>query len=469
MISKRKLSSLERFFYDRSRLNLHSCFFLGLQLNQLPDKHQIAHALRSTIANHPKLHQNVAIDPEDNIPYIKNVDTIKFDDVVEYVSWDGFDDNTICHIFQTYNFPYNIEKPLWKVLVYAKENRLLLLLDHALFDGMSAVIFWKSFMSSLSSDARDDFDLLYELTGDPMVQEDSHVYENWPTSWSSTLTKAIAGVIFKFMPSVITSVGKDQLRFNGYSFPDSLLTHKPDDDSSYEIRNNNRQLNLQVQPDHLNGILSACKSHQVSLTSFITALISVSLQLKIEDGDYSGSKIMIDIPMNTRGACADVLDIPDTSVIMGNFVAGLNVEYNLGESEELWQIARTVQAALNKQTKTDILETVNKVRLLDVADTTEFIRQKVKATGPSGTFEVTNLGFQEFADVQSNHGYLVEDAVFNEPQGLSDIFTCCIISTPRGGLNCSISYPRALESCLKPCFDYSRDYLEQELYQEKHT
>lgn len=465
---ERKLSSLERFFYDRSRLNLHSCFFLGLQLNQLPSRNQIARALRTTIGKYPQLHQNVAIDPEDRKPFIKNVGVIEFDDVVEYVEWDRFDEEATNYVFRTYNFPYFVEKPLWKILIHEKESRLLLLLDHALFDGISAVIFWKSFMSSLSSDSNDGFDVLYRPERGSITQEHAHAYDMLPTSWGLMAKKVVLGTIFKLMPSIITSTSGNQFRFLDYSFPHGLLTHKSDDDYPYQIRNDNCQLNICVEPARLSDLLSACKFHRVSLTSLISAVLAISLRQNVEDGKSTGSKIKIDIPMNTRGACAKLLGSSDCLTSMGNFVAGATIDYDLHGSATIWETAEIIHAQLTNQTKTDVMGTIDNVRLLDAADTTNFIRQKVKATGPAGTFEVTNLGAQEFAvgaEVQGQ--FCVEDAFFNEPQGLSDIFTCCTISTPQGGLTCSVSYPRDIKSSVEPCLDFLRSYLVETIDQVK--
>lgn len=33
-----KLSAIESYFFHRSRLNLHSCFYVGIKLNELPKK-----------------------------------------------------------------------------------------------------------------------------------------------------------------------------------------------------------------------------------------------------------------------------------------------------------------------------------------------------------------------------------------------------------------------------------------------
>ncbi|QLQ81171.1 hypothetical protein HG537_0E05260 [Torulaspora globosa] len=464
MGSKKKLCSLEKFHYDRSRLNLHSCFYLGIQLNELPKKRLLCYALRETIAKHPQLHQTIALNLEDNQPYIKNIDgVIKFDDIAEYVPFDYAEDN-INQIFRDQKFPYCVEKPLWKLLILESDTKCLLLLDHTLFDGMSAVAFWTSFMESLSDEAGECDDDLWAPSQESPIQ-DRHVYELWPTTWSSLCKALLVGILFRLCPSVVMAVGKDQLRFKKYQFPDGLFTENGSiGQSRYHIRNDNCQQSLQVEPSHLRVLLSACKSHSVSLTSFLAALFALSMDKCLEQDSYTGSYLKIDVPMNTRKACAEVLDIPESSLMMGNFVAPTELRYDLGTTDDIWRLAKELNKDLKRQTRTDIVSTINNVRLLDVADTVKFIEEKIKADGPSGTFEITNLGTQDFCKGRSNGRFLVENAMFNEPQSISDVFTCSVISTPLGGLSCSLSYPRAVKRTIEPCIDDLKEFLDQKRF-----
>lgn len=466
MDSKRKLCSLEKFHYDRSRLNLHSCFYLGIQLNELPEKRLLCHALRETIAKHPNLHQTIALDPEDNQPYIKNIDRVlEFDDIAEYVPF-AYTEDSINQLFQDRKFPYNVDKPLWKLLLLENDKKCLLLLDHVLFDGMSAVAFWTSFMESLSEDAGEPDDNLWAPSQKSPIQ-DCHPYELWPTTWSSRCKALLLGALFRLCPSAIMAVGKDQLQFKNYQFPDGLLVENgSNDQSQYHVRNDNCQQTLQVEPGHLRDLLSACKRHGVSLTSFLAALLAISLDKCPEQDSYTGSCLKISVPMNTRKACAQVLDIPESTMTMGNFVAPTELLYDLRITDDVWLVAKKFGKVLKRQTTTEIVSTINNVRLLDVVDTAKFIEEKIKAGGPSGTFEITNLGAQDFCKGRSNGRFLVENAVFNEPQSISDVFTCSLISTPLGGLSCSLSYPRAIKKDIEPCIDDLKEFLNQKRFCE---
>lgn len=465
MTAERKLSSLEKFFYNRSRSNLHSCFYVGIQLNKLPEKSQIEQALKETITTYAQLHQNIAIDPTDNQPYIKNIESaLKFDDVAEYTP-DNYTEDTINQIFQTRNFPYHVEQPLWRLLIFENERKFLLLLDHTLFDGMSAVAFWKTFMNCLPDQIVDPIENIWEPTLESGSQEDSHPYDKWPTTWSSMLIAPILGLLFKLRPSAITALPKDQLRFHEYGFPDGLFAQTESNEPvRHNIRNDNCQQTVKVKPNDLKDLLSACKNHGVSLTSFLAALLANSMHKCLEKDSYTGSYLKIDVPMNTRRACAKMLNIPDSSMTMGNFVASTELKYDLQTNDDFWEVAQRFCQSLKHQTTTNVSAAINNVRLLDAVDSTKFLEEKVKAVGPSGTFEVTNLGAQEFGKVNSNDHFVVEDAVFNEPQGISDVFTCSTITTPMGGLYCSLSYPRDIRKSIEPCLAHFKQFLDSKDY-----
>lgn len=467
-MTKRYLSSLEKYFYHRSCLNLHSCFYVGIQLNELPDKQQLIKTLSEVIGKHPQLHFNVALDDTNDEPYIRNIteEPILFGDVVEYITWHTDEEANINQIFRTYNFPYHTQKPLWRILINAKERRLYLLLDHLLFDGMSGVQFWNTFMDSLSNSSSDhgpEGERLYIPNENQDAADEYHLYEIWPTTWKSRLSKLAAGVLFRWFPDRLVSPDPQQVQFHDYLFPRGLLVDtKSNDPEGYNVRNDNCQRNIRLSPENLCNVLASCKLHKISLTSFLAAIFAIAVDKATLTEDFSGSLVKIDIPMNTRPACAKVLKVEENKRQMGNFVASAALTYDLNSSGKIWETAQTFQDALEQQTQIKVIDTINAIKLLDAIDTKNFIEAKIKAAGPSGTFEITNLGLQSFnLGAVSDPSFIVQDAFFNEPQGISDVFTCCIITTPQGGLNCSVSYPKDIKYKIEPCLEYVSNCLEQ--------
>lgn len=462
----RELSSVETFFYSRSNINLHSCFYVGVQLNIIPSKSQLIKALHLTISQFPLLHCNVSItDPITNTdvkPYINSInEPIGFDDVVIYQDWDILGEEENNYIFKTFNFPYHENKPLWKLLIIPKTKQILLLVDHLYADGMSTVNFWMAFIQSLNSDTEITIDSDVVFHSEHEFQIPAHPYDKWPIPWLWKTKRFIVSKLFNWNPQLIVAPDSNLLHFKNYTFPKSLLLHSDEEDSSkkFKVRNDNHQYLLNIPTDQLKQLLSVCKEHSVSLTSYIAALYCISIT-KVKKDCYDGSHIKIDVPMNTRATIIKTLDIPPKELQFGNYIAGIELLYDLKENKDIWGIATEIQKQLLEHSTTGISDLINNMKLLDVIDPEVLIRSKVTPVPnttkyPGSTFEVTNLGNQDFnSKNDASAEFWVEDALFNEPQGISDIFTCSTISTPKGGLNFCISYPDDIKDDIGPCMEY---------------
>ena len=401
---------------------------------------------------------------------------ILFNDIVEYKeSWTELGESQTNYIFQTYYFDFTQEtKPLWKILVIPQANQLVLLLSHAMYDGMSSVKVWSSFMSclqevasmgSIATDSKLDPVVFYQAEGEEEgTRTNDHPYTRWPIPIRWKVKRQIVSWLFRVSPRSILAPDPNLLQFEGYRFPEGFLSDEvaPRDKCSrrYKVRNDNVQHILQLTPDQLRSVRTQCKAHKVSLTSFIVSLFALSLKTVIINNDNnSGSHIKVDIPMDTRAKCeASLPDVSLEELQLGNFIAGIEytddiAKYSLEDDEVIWQVAQSVQAKIGEARTSKLDDIVNNVKLLEVVnDVTQFVDQKVDVstgTGPSGTFEVTNLGYVDYGghcseSSSSPSEFYVRDAQWNEPQGFSNIFTCCVLSTPLGGLNCSISVPRGI-------------------------
>ena len=139
----RELSSLEQYFYYRCKLKLHSCFYLAITLNKLPNRSQLQKAVSKTIKKFPQAHCTVTSTSKGQTPCIKDLTgtAIHFDDVVEYSSWKSLYTENINEIFKKYNFQFDNGKPLWKIIVLEETGQLIFVVSHIFFDGMSSTIF----------------------------------------------------------------------------------------------------------------------------------------------------------------------------------------------------------------------------------------------------------------------------------------------------------------------------------------
>ncbi|GAV54741.1 hypothetical protein ZYGR_0AS00630 [Zygosaccharomyces rouxii] len=463
VIRNRKLSSLERYFYTRSIINLHSCFYVGIQLNQLPSSAQLQQAIRSTIDTFIQLCCNVGIDEEDGKPYLRIIDgSLEFKDVVEFVDWARLDEGKINYVFHNYAFHYHTEKPLWKMLVIPSERKIVLIMSHVLFDGMAGVIIWQEFLKNLnkSTDAVERHTgIIYEPSEFQGFTSDHHPYEDWPISWKNKLSRFLFSQYLKWKPIRPDMVGPDSqdFKFKSYSLPHGLLEKNLDSTGGlYQVRCDSVQWNIHLIPQELQKVLQLCKDHKVSFSSLLTALFAQSLIKSANPSSYTGHQLKICLPMNTRLACNSKLQDDDYTRQLGNFVAATTLTTDTSNGKPLWELAEAFQKEIVQKVQNEIQDAINECRLLDAVDMRELFEAKIAAVKPSDTFEVSNLGYQSFTDFEGP--FKVTDGFFNQPQGISSNFFCSIISTD-GGLNCHVTIPRDLKEDVTPCLRYVEDWL----------
>lgn len=465
-----RLSSLEEYFFYRSNWNLHACFYTAIKLNKLPTQSQIGYALQKTINHFSPLYSNVQIK-DDRVSSDKPLymtpfkfESIRFEDVVDYKDWDELNTDNINSIFKEYNFSYFKESPLWKLLIVPKITTLILAADHVLSDGIGTVKFWQYFTKNLGPQM-DNIDnrLLFHTDSQSVpIKEYVHPYDLWPVSKAWKLRRLIISYLVKYFPNLVTGLNSQLLQFNQYQFPDDLLDIDLSKPFNYKIKNSNIHHILNVPYSKLKSILEDCKKNQVSLTSYIAAVFAIVLNSNINDENVNtnkGSKFKIDIPMDTRNVCQNMLNVDPSVLQMGNFVAGLEIEINRSELINIWQVAQFIQSNISKFTKTNINDTIQQVKLLDVVQIKDFILHKLHNQGPGGTFEITNLGLQNFP--HNDNGFIVEDMIFDEPQGIFDIFTSSVVTTEKGGMNISISIPETINDKLSNLCEEVKNYFDR--------
>ncbi|SCV02186.1 LANO_0F15830g1_1 [Lachancea nothofagi CBS 11611] len=440
------LSSVEKYFYHRSKLGYHSCFFLAVKLYKAPEDGEICNALKQTISKHPQLYSNVS-NENGSLALNPLKQPIHFKDVMKGLAEESLSEDVVNRIFQDINFDYGVEKPLWTILVLKDRRTFIFCTDHVIMDGLSAVAFWKSFMSSLNSSQPLEIsdDVVYKPNAqNPRVPQ--HPYDRLPFSLLGFVLRIFVQFLILLTFVKVNLIGtifapslKDKdFKFKDYQFPQGLLTDQG------AIRNDNNQVNLHVSPSKLRTLLQNCKKHKLSLTALLPAIIAHSLT-SVPDSKIEGSHMRINVPMNTRTMIERIMAIDSKFTQCGNFVKGGELTCDRSQLGQLWQTAAKFGTQLAAQRYDH--SSLQLLRLLDLIDVEEYIKTKIGAKYPSSTFEVTNLGYESFSCGEDD-AYIVEDAYFNEPQGLSDIFTCSMVATPFGGLNCWFSYPKTLSEDL---------------------
>ena len=327
---KVRLSAIEGYFFHRSKLNLHSCFYVGVKLNKLPDTRHLITALKYTLTQHERLTCNVFYDESENEYFLQNIDKpFKFGDIVEYHhNWNHLTEVEINYIFQNYNFSYSEHKPLWKLLIIPNQNQMLLLTDHVLMDGISAVHVWETFMEGLQEQQLRENETVYSPVLSPLNEEFilAPVYGDWPIPWNWHVIRQLASRLYYWFPQIIVSNNKSLIQFANYTFPKDLLEDNPINEShTYKVKNTNCHWEFQLSPAHLKTILQECKIHNTSLTSLLGALVCKSFE-ETAVHDYTGSFLKIELPMNTRSSCKQILKLPSNDELaVGNLIAAIEL------------------------------------------------------------------------------------------------------------------------------------------------
>ncbi|SCV00087.1 LAMI_0G02806g1_1 [Lachancea mirantina] len=441
-----ELSGFEKYFYFRSKLDIHSCFFIGIQLNEIPASRTLSFALRQAIAKFPELHSNVTVDKKPAIVSIRG--PLQFEDVVVETEYQTVGQEETNEIFDKVSFEYGVDRPLWKILVVRHSNQLLLCMDHVLFDGISGVNIWTEILNELnSSNIQPGATERIVFNGEsaaPSVRSHPYAQFAMPLVWKLKYWFVLALSYSDSFYHALHGTSAGQIQFPKYKMQGGLLSE------TQKIRNDNCRFKVSLTPVELQAVQQKCRDENVSLTCCLAAMLSAALN-HVDVSSRQGTTVKVDIPINTRPLLAETLNLDPSDIKVGNFVKPAELKFELNQGTvDRWATARTFAAQLKKERRN--LDPLYAVKLMDALDVAKYIETQKKTEYPAGTFEITNVGLQSFGTSPEDK-FQVIDALFDEPQGLSDVFTLATVSTPTGGLNCSLSYPQVLSNDLRPAFE----------------
>ncbi|CCH60743.1 hypothetical protein TBLA_0D02390 [Henningerozyma blattae CBS 6284] len=440
-----KVIGLEDFFSKRSIEKIHSSIYLAIELSELPTKGEWIYALNKTMSQYFKLRCNVEWDLEADDIHMKlitaeNGTPIKYEDVIEYVPWKKLEQDEIQQIFQNYHFHYDSEHVAWKILVLKECNTCVLLLTHALYDGMSLVKIWQSILQNLGNGSMDNTEIIYDAIDKPDKQFTSqHPYELIPTPWSWKAKKLLVSQLFKYAPSTIVKPNKNIIQFPAYNFKEGLFAKSNPSQFERYLKNDFCLHRTHINNENLTKTLKICKVHGVSFTSYLAAVLVIAMR-KMDPSAISGNNLQISIPINSRKFCQKSLNLQDSQCEVGNFISGSTLSYLIDTNEDIWIVAGSLQDDMVRNTTSLMGNTVQEAKLLESISCADFLTAKISEDYPGQTLEITNLGFQNF-NIEGSK-YHVKSADFATPQGISNVAIYSVISTPNDGLRCNFSYPK---------------------------
>lgn len=437
----KELSVFEKYCYHRTQLKLNPGICLAVKLNVLPLLNDIERSLRVLINEIEELSYSV-----DNLELRwKVLPELKLEQITEYcdLNFNDLGQDVNDYLFKNYH-RFKSGSPLWRLIIFPSSKTLALLVDHTLFDGISMSNFWHRFLNALNDKTPSDIN--------SRVKDSLECI--WTASWQYRLKRHFISKLFQWFPNSTLQVDPNLFRLQHYTFPASLI-----DQSKQCAINDNFLVSLSMPPNHLSGLLTFCHEHGFTLSSLIVALTVQELKSMTSDR-YS---IKCEIPINLRPWIA--------AKEFGNAVAAFSYNFRSGMSDDsqdmdLIDIATTFHKHSKAMSSTwnGISQCLDELHLLDAIDIEKFCQAKVyNVSYPSNTFELSNLGYQDFNHGDKNGLYQVEDAIFIQPQSLSSLFTCNVISTPKGGLRISLNGPSEMREILNAISVNITNYLDNKL------
>lgn len=432
----RLLSALENFFWQRSKNDYHPGFIVSVLLNKpIPDD-VLAEAIRLTGEDFPVLFQQIEETNSDSLPVIVPIrKTLVTEDVIRHV-----DDDECNHLFQNYKMKATDDQCSW--VVFVKENRLSLMADHTLFDGMSSYNVLNSIIKYANKGVRSTNGLIYNANA-PLLPP-QHPYDELETNMMGNIKAKIAPFWIQYVSPLVSKV----LPTQNFNFPEFDLQKHLYDEAG-KLKQDNCYYSWNIPPKDLKTVLQSCRDHNVTLSVWICA--RVTEQLSKASDSTAGNLINIQIPMNMRPYLMGVLHKSSNSIAVGNYVSVSACTVDISKDElEQWSLAQNIQEQLEKS-KSDPAAAIEYIKLLKQVNVAKFLKSKYAATIPETAFELSNLGVLDPSS--ANDEYQLLNAQFHQPKFVSSILCCSSISTRLGGLTVNISYPPTLDKVLRPLFE----------------
>lgn len=458
-----ELKGIDRFQATRSILGVYPNIYLGVTFEKFPSSSQWRKAILHAFRTHYRLGCNVKVqDSKVYLNLITNEQSVYWDDIVLEKDWSEFGEEESNFIFQKLDFKYNTDTILWRLIMVPKMNMCVLVTSHALCDGISLCNIWNTLCEALDINNTDELmevnnnNVIFEKSNYPELKgkDLSHPFHkiNSPISWS--IKKLFAPKVFPLMPNTFLSPDRDLVQFKDFDIKRDILSDTSNE-NQYCLKDNNKTWKFHIEKNNLERILMECKTHKVSLTSYIAAAIIISFN-KVNKNKFSGSKVKISIPMNARKFCIDNLKIDNKSLQIGNFICGMNFSNSIQNEQDIWVIAISCQKDIFKYTKTNAIEKLHEVKMLDVVDSNLIVKTKSNLRYPSETFGISNLGLETI----ESQKFEINDIEFGVPPGFWHYSSFSLISTPSIGLKGYMCYPRTLYKEFEPFIKCMKELLQ---------
>lgn len=456
IIIERPLGQGENFFRCRTELGFYYNFasVAAFSKNITKDLELLYKALRKSILDYHILVCNVFKDFEKKTSIIRPIEQATFGDIVSFEK-DLFSpenkpvsEKFLHDLCRTEYFHFNVEKPLFKVIVSGTHD-VGATFEHTLFDGVVSMYFQEILLENLAyCDENSKLQEYVELYG-PVPEE---INLDTPIFNYSIDKKFIKNSLPPPLEMAMQdpSIDYSDNNPNHYSkmtpegFPEKWPGRFP---ASKEFSVAFKTVN--ISPQQFTQILKKCKENGVTFTSYFDLIQALVLNPMLGDQHYSLNMVAITL---RRFLTPDKVDdgYKDILTKAGYRLLGMYANMGLPQlippvKEFSWDQVREINALQAQSVKNDKLLSIMKKWYDEaslVGDNAHFF-DHILGNRKADSVKISNLGLAKFPVYENggNSPWTVNDIVFAQdlaPGAAEFVFD--LVSSVKGGLNIVMSY-----------------------------
>jgi hypothetical protein len=366
-----KLSLLQKYFLERNKKGLYSCFIVGAKVDKSVPLNELEDALSKLVQNRVALRLSFSGDSiQETHPAISEVlETISASDITIAL-------NEIHEVV----FDLTNRKPSWKIIL--NHEWVFFACNHVFSDGNSAAMVIE--------------DLIMLLNGGS-IAEDVDVTE----AYSKLITPSWTCLIKTICKELSTVIGANVF-FS--SFKESRSNVKEPSVISFKGQ---RHI-FQITSEEFKKLKLVTSKEMLTFTELLMTLNYVALEASCSD-----MVIHLSIPVDQRRSLGEMR-------AYGAYISGIDIEIPRGIPS--WDKLKEI-VTLSPSMIRESAEIAGMLRYIDIS---KFIEQKVQSGRKSNYLEISNLGRR-----QSISGtYEAKEYIFSQPYHVvSDYFNVSVISS----------------------------------------
>ncbi|CCH46725.1 N-acetyltransferase SLI1 [Wickerhamomyces ciferrii] len=384
------LENLERMMYWKTTLKAWSCFLVGAKLNEKLETDDILKGIHKLFTLRVQLRLNVFQYPKKR--FVTEEINGWSDDFVDFVDYPTDDFDIIEAFKQQHNqyFELGVQKPLWK-LVVLNHQYLVILCDHTLYDGNTALYICEDLITILNDrdipvDRIPDIKPYHDLLKPKLGHTIKTVIQTFAPKWAYPLVNLIY---------------RPKSEFETGAYDDWGVTHK------IERTTNKLKHLITITNEEFSIIKKLTKSHGVNFTAF-WAYINV-----LAVAQLGKSAVDLSIPFNMRTNLLPPEYLRWYGLLVSHVT--LNVHTKVDHDSIDWDFVRFLNGSVAHKYQVKQSQMLGMIKYVSARG---LIESALKSPRKGG-LEVSNLGLRVDPDGESWKKYTPEEFFFSLPNDLS--------------------------------------------------